>query len=302
MQGGWQRGAAQVGAGWLVLALAVVAALAWWGTRDTPEQARAKQQRAERATAALAEDARPVLYRWRDAQGVLQLTDEPPQGRKFERIHTGSRRPRPKCVVIANSAHGMSLDPRFRGDAEQRPSRASPEAGTLATRGKMPAFRLQKPPDAPLAAPSRHDQGSPGRRGNRQPSGLMLARRHGAQARRGHLHRVAAGPARAPQDRKHRTRGDEPRLRDPATDARDPAAASCGKRPAAGEVRRAAAQDPRPQGGRILLRPDARRGHHRVRAHQAAATAGCRSISTRSRRSSATRSARASASCGRANS
>jgi hypothetical protein len=88
MQVAWQRGAAQVGAGWLLLALAVVAALAWWNARDTPEQIRAKQQRAERATAELAEDARPALYRWRDAQGVLQLTVEPPQGRKYERIHT----------------------------------------------------------------------------------------------------------------------------------------------------------------------------------------------------------------------
>jgi hypothetical protein len=90
MQGGGQRGTAQVGAGWLLLALVVVAALSWWNTRDTPEQARAKQQRAERATAEVAEDARPTLYRWRDAQGVLQLTDEPPQGRKYERIHTDS--------------------------------------------------------------------------------------------------------------------------------------------------------------------------------------------------------------------
>ena len=77
----------QVGAGWLVLALAAIAALAWWSTRETPEQARAKQQRAARAAAELAEDARPVLYRWRDANGVLQLTDEPPTGRKYERIH-----------------------------------------------------------------------------------------------------------------------------------------------------------------------------------------------------------------------
>lgn len=85
-----QRGAAQINAGWLVLGLAVIAALAWWSTRETPEQARAKQQRAERASAELAEDARPVLYRWRDAQGVLQLTDEPPKGRKYERIHIDS--------------------------------------------------------------------------------------------------------------------------------------------------------------------------------------------------------------------
>lgn len=82
-----QRGAAQIGAGWLLLGLAAIAALAWWSTRDTPDQARARQERAERATAELAEDARPVLYRWRDANGVLQLTDEPPQGRKYERIH-----------------------------------------------------------------------------------------------------------------------------------------------------------------------------------------------------------------------
>jgi len=88
MQGGaWQRGAAQVGAGWLLLALAVVAALAWWNTRETPEQAHAKQQRAERAAVELAEDARPLLYRWRDAQGVLQLTEEPPKNRKYERIY-----------------------------------------------------------------------------------------------------------------------------------------------------------------------------------------------------------------------
>ena len=82
-----QRGAMQVGAGWLVLALVAMAALVWWSTRETPEQTRAKQQRAERAAAELAEDARPVLYRWRDANGVLQLTDEPPEGRKYERIH-----------------------------------------------------------------------------------------------------------------------------------------------------------------------------------------------------------------------
>ena len=80
----------QVGAGWLVLALVVIAALAWWSTRDTPEQARAKQQRAERATAELAEDARPVLYRWRDANGVLQLTDTPPKGRKYKVVDTAA--------------------------------------------------------------------------------------------------------------------------------------------------------------------------------------------------------------------
>ena len=81
-----ERGAVQIGTGWLVLALAAIAALAWWNTRETPEQTRAKQQRADRAAAEIADDARPVLYRWRDGNGVLQLTDEPPKGRRYERI------------------------------------------------------------------------------------------------------------------------------------------------------------------------------------------------------------------------
>lgn len=77
----------QVRAGWAILGgILLGGALAWWATRDTPEQTRAKQARAERAAAADAEQARPVLYRWRDANGVLQVTDTPPQGRKYERI------------------------------------------------------------------------------------------------------------------------------------------------------------------------------------------------------------------------
>lgn len=31
-------------------------------------------------------DALPGLYRWRDDQGVLQITDKPPRGRPYERI------------------------------------------------------------------------------------------------------------------------------------------------------------------------------------------------------------------------
>ena len=27
-----------------------------------------------------------MLYRWRDAAGNLQVTDQPPEGRKYERI------------------------------------------------------------------------------------------------------------------------------------------------------------------------------------------------------------------------
>lgn len=78
----------QVGAGWLLVGVALIAALAWWHARETPEQTRVKRERAERAAAEIAEDARPVLYRWRDGDGVLQVTGDPPKGRKYERIPT----------------------------------------------------------------------------------------------------------------------------------------------------------------------------------------------------------------------
>lgn len=78
-------------AAWAVIAgLALGIGVAWWLARESPQQARAKQQRAEHAAAADAEDARPVLYRWRDGNGMLQVTEEPPRGkdagRAYERI------------------------------------------------------------------------------------------------------------------------------------------------------------------------------------------------------------------------
>ena len=69
---------------WLVLGVAAMAAAAWWATRESPEQARARQERADRAAAEIAEDARPVLYRWRDEAGVLHVADQPPAGRDYE--------------------------------------------------------------------------------------------------------------------------------------------------------------------------------------------------------------------------
>jgi len=72
---------------WAIVAgLALGIAGAWWLSRDTPAQAQARQARAEHAAAAAAVDARRDLYRWHDANGVLQITDEPPRGRKYERI------------------------------------------------------------------------------------------------------------------------------------------------------------------------------------------------------------------------
>jgi hypothetical protein len=60
--------------------------LAWYLSREAPELTAAKQQRARQAASAQARDARPSLYRWRDDAGVLQITDEPPRNRKYERL------------------------------------------------------------------------------------------------------------------------------------------------------------------------------------------------------------------------
>lgn len=80
----------------LIVGLAFGIGLAWWLSRDTPEEAARKQERAERAAAATAEDAKPVLYRWTDANGVVQLTDQPPKGRKYKKI---DMRPQPGMQV-----------------------------------------------------------------------------------------------------------------------------------------------------------------------------------------------------------
>ncbi|HZV37526.1 MAG TPA: hypothetical protein VFF96_02135 [Pseudoxanthomonas sp.] len=70
----------------LLVGLLIGAGIAWWQSRDTPEQLRDRHQRAERAAAARAHDAEPVLYRWRDAGGSLQVTEQPPKGRPYQRI------------------------------------------------------------------------------------------------------------------------------------------------------------------------------------------------------------------------
>ena len=70
----------------LLLGLVAGVAVAWWLSRDTPEQARERQARAAQAAAADYEDSRPVLYRWRDDNGALHVTDTAPKGRKYERI------------------------------------------------------------------------------------------------------------------------------------------------------------------------------------------------------------------------
>ena len=83
------------------LAWAVAAGLllgigtAWWLARD-PGKTEARETRARHAAAEQAREARPSLYRWRDDAGVLQITDQPPKGRPFERI---DREPQPGIKV-----------------------------------------------------------------------------------------------------------------------------------------------------------------------------------------------------------
>jgi hypothetical protein len=70
--------------GWAIVAGLVVGAAAWWWTtRDEREHVRVER---ERQAAIEAEATRPVLYRWRDADGVLQITEKPPKGRRYERV------------------------------------------------------------------------------------------------------------------------------------------------------------------------------------------------------------------------
>ncbi|WP_407354055.1 DUF4124 domain-containing protein [Luteimonas sp. R10] len=76
----------------VVLGLAAGGALAWWLSRDSPQTAQAKRDRAESAAAAIAEDAGPALYRWRDDAGNLQITERPPGGgRGYEKVDVRPR-------------------------------------------------------------------------------------------------------------------------------------------------------------------------------------------------------------------
>lgn len=78
--------------GWaIVFGLAAGIAVAWWFSREPPEAESARRERAEQAAAANAEDARPVLYRWTDAAGRPQVTQQPPKDRKYEKIDVQPR-------------------------------------------------------------------------------------------------------------------------------------------------------------------------------------------------------------------
>ena len=70
--------------GLLLVAVALGIAAWWWFTSVMP---RRERERAIAAEAAAREAERAdSLYRWRDAAGNLQITEDPPEGRKYERI------------------------------------------------------------------------------------------------------------------------------------------------------------------------------------------------------------------------
>jgi len=72
---------------WAVLGgIALGIGVAWWLAREDRQPSPGQRQLAEQAAADQASEARPSLYRWRDAAGVLQITEQPPEGRPFERI------------------------------------------------------------------------------------------------------------------------------------------------------------------------------------------------------------------------
>jgi len=88
-------------AAWAILAgLALGGGAAWWLRGDDPEAREAARRRAEQAREEQLEDTLRPLYRWRDANGQLQVTDTPPpRGRPYERI---AREPEPGIRVDAS--------------------------------------------------------------------------------------------------------------------------------------------------------------------------------------------------------
>ena len=140
-----------------------------------------------------------------------------------------------------------------------------------------------------------HPQGSAGRRRGREPP-AHDARRHDQEARHRHLHVHAHGPARDPQGRGHRARGDEPRRRRRARHAGGRSRPSCGRRAAASRATAPSCCASRTgtSATSSCSRP-ARRSSPTSPARRSAATSSCRRTSTRSRPSSATSAVRASA-------
>jgi hypothetical protein len=77
--------------GWAIVAgIALGGAVAWWELGhpgwETMDQKVAAADKTEAAGKKAKSSAEPALYRWHDADGVLQITDHPPKGRKYEKV------------------------------------------------------------------------------------------------------------------------------------------------------------------------------------------------------------------------
>lgn len=68
----------------LLAAVALAAAAWWWFTTEMPR--REHERRAAAEVAAIQAERANTLYRWRDEAGNLHVTDDPPKGRRYERI------------------------------------------------------------------------------------------------------------------------------------------------------------------------------------------------------------------------
>jgi len=77
--------------GWAIVAgLALGGAIGWWQLGhpgwETMDQKLAAADKADAAAKKTKAVAEPSLYRWHDANGVLQITDKPPKGRHYEKV------------------------------------------------------------------------------------------------------------------------------------------------------------------------------------------------------------------------
>jgi hypothetical protein len=94
------------------LGLLAAGAIAWWAAGHPGYETQAQLEARARTEAAAQEAARPKLYRWRDGNGALQLTDTPPKGRKYE-------------VVDLDAAENLNVIPM--SDAIDPPAPEQPE-------------------------------------------------------------------------------------------------------------------------------------------------------------------------------
>lgn len=96
--------------GWAILAgLLVGGGLAWWQSpQRQPREPRRAPVDAAVNDAAATPAARRLLYRWRNQDGVLQVTDQPPRGLPFERLDATADR----TISIRDDQDGEARPPR----------------------------------------------------------------------------------------------------------------------------------------------------------------------------------------------